>query len=34
MKYLNIKEKYTWRVNKWELLFNDVIENDNGYFLV
>ena len=27
------QRKYTWGVNEWELLFNDVIENDNGYFL-
>ena len=27
------QRKYTWGINEWELLFNDVIENDNGYFL-
>ena len=32
MKYQSIK-KYTWGINEWELLFNDVIDNDNGYFL-
>ena len=27
------QRKYTWGINEWELLFNDVIDNDNGYFL-
>lgn len=27
------QRKYTWGVNEWEMLFNDVIENDDGYFL-
>lgn len=27
------QRKYTWGVNEWEMLFNDIIENDDGYFL-
>lgn len=27
------QRKYTWGQNEWDLLFNDVIENDEGYFL-
>ena len=27
------QRKYTWGANEWEMLFNDVIENDDGYFL-
>lgn len=27
------QRKYTWGINEWELLFNNVIDNDNGYFL-
>ena len=27
------QRKYTWGQNEWDLLFNDVLENDEGYFL-
>ena len=27
------QRKYTWGQNEWDLLFNDIIENDEGYFL-
>ena len=27
------QREYTWGKKEWGLLFNDVIENDNGYFL-
>ena len=27
------QRKYTWGQNEWDLLFNDIIENDYGYFL-
>ncbi len=27
------QRKYAHEINEWKLLFNDVIENDNGYFL-
>ena len=27
------QREYTWGINDWDALFNDVIENDYGYFL-
>ena len=27
------QREYTWGINEWDALFNDVIENDYGYFL-
>lgn len=27
------QRKYTWGQNEWDLLFNDLIENEEGYFL-
>ena len=27
------QREYTWGVREWELLFNDIVSNDNGYFL-
>lgn len=27
------QREYTWGGREWELLFNDVVTNDNGYFL-
>ena len=27
------QREYTWGTNEWNALFDDVIENDNGYFL-
>ena len=27
------QREYTWSKNHWENLFDDVLENDNGYFL-
>ncbi len=27
------QREYTWGSREWELLFNDVVSNDNGYFL-
>lgn len=27
------QRKYTWGQNEWNLLFNDIIENNDGYFL-
>lgn len=27
------QREYTWKQKEWEALFNDVIENDSGYFL-
>lgn len=27
------QREYTWGAREWELLFNDIISNDNGYFL-
>ena len=27
------QREYTWGPKEWDLLFNDTIENDNGYFL-
>lgn len=27
------QREYTWGINEWNLLFNDIIENENGYFL-
>ena len=27
------QRKYTWGINHWEVLFNDLIENSEGYFL-
>lgn len=27
------QREYTWGQREWNLLFNDIIENDNGYFL-
>ena len=27
------QREYTWGQREWNLLFNDIIENENGYFL-
>ena len=27
------QREYTWGINDWDALFNDVTENDYGYFL-
>ena len=27
------QREYTWGVREWELLFNDIVSNENGYFL-
>ena len=27
------QREYTWGQKEWDLLFNDIIENENGYFL-
>lgn len=27
------QREYTWGINEWDALFNDVTENENGYFL-
>jgi hypothetical protein len=27
------QRKYTWGQNEWDLLFNDIIDNEEGYFL-
>lgn len=27
------QREYTWGIGEWEKLFDDIIENDNGYFL-
>lgn len=27
------QREYTWGINEWDALFNDVTENDFGYFL-
>jgi len=27
------QRKYTWGQNEWNLLFNDIVENNDGYFL-
>ena len=27
------QREYTWGINDWDALFNDITENDYGYFL-